>query len=354
VTDKRFLSVIIPARNEAGNIAALLSSLEQQSYSADLFEVIIIDDHSTDETWKLLSEFNSQKFQFRFLKLENHVSTLPASTAFKKQAIAAGISQAKGELIVTSDADCIFHPEWIETIASYYEMTDAACIAAPVALLREKGILAVFQSLDFITMQGITAAAVSSKLHMMCNGANFIYKKKVFDEVGGFEGIDNIPSGDDMLLMQKIHERYPEQIFFLKSRSAIVQTASMSTWTDFLNQRIRWSSKAGHYGKKNISLILLLVYLFNLSFLVLLITLIWKPYWGFLLLLFFVGKILIEFPFVQTFANFFQKKRLMKFFPLFQPLHSLYIIVAGWLGVFGSYKWKDRKIDMRPTKQFKV
>jgi cellulose synthase/poly-beta-1,6-N-acetylglucosamine synthase-like glycosyltransferase len=349
-----FISVIIPARNEAGNINNLLSSLEQQQYPADLFEVIIIDDHSNDDTWKLLSEFKTQKFQYRCLKLEDHIAQLPASGAFKKQAIAVGISQAKGDLIVTSDADCEFNPEWLESIAAYYETTDAACMAAPVALFGKRGLLEVFQSLDVITMQGITAAAVSSKLHMMCNGANFIYKKKVFEQVGGFSGIDNIPSGDDMLLMQKIHERYPEKIFFLKSKSAIVQTAPTCTWREFLNQRIRWSSKAGHYKNRNTSVILLLVYLFNLCFLVLLITLIWKPYWAFLLLLFFIGKIIIEFPFVQTVATFFDKHRLMKFFPLLQPLHILYIIIAGWLGIFGSYKWKGRKIDMKATKQFKA
>ena len=98
----------------------------------------------------------------------------------------------------------------------------------------------------------------------MCNGANLAYSKAIFYAVDGFKGIDNIASGDDMLLMDKIQKQYPGSIGFLFSDNSIVQTLPMPTWKDFINQRIRWASKAGKYKDIKIIAVLVLVYLFNL------------------------------------------------------------------------------------------
>ena len=103
----------------------------------------------------------------------------------------------------------------------------------------------------------------------MCNGANLAYTKKAFTEVGGFTGIDNIASGDDMLLMHKIYKLYPDKVMFLKSKDAIVQTAPVNSVKDFFNQRIRWASKADKYDDKRIFVVLLLVYVVNVLLLVL-------------------------------------------------------------------------------------
>ncbi len=126
------------------------------------------------------------------------------------------IGLAKGSLIVTTDADCLVQPEWLRTIASFYEEFSPVFIAAPVVYCNPlpgdslfKKFLKIFQSLDFMTLQGITGASVYKKFHNMCNGANLAYEKKAFYEAGGFEGIDQIASGDDMLLMHKIHKIYP-------------------------------------------------------------------------------------------------------------------------------------------------
>ncbi len=204
--------------------------------------------------------------------------------------------------------------------------------------------LSVFQSLDFITLQGITGASVFRKFHTMCNGANLAYSKKAFREVNGFEGIDHIPSGDDMMLMYKIYQRHPDNVFYLKNPGAIVTTEPAKSWKEFLNQRIRWSSKAVHYDDKRIYRVLLLVYALNVSFLVVAIASFWKLNFFLFFLLSLTAKVLIEFPFVNNIAMFFGQQRLMKYFPLMQPFHILYTIVAGWLGKFGSYEWKGRKI----------
>jgi Glycosyl transferase family group 2 len=205
-------------------------------------------------------------------------------------------------------------------------------------------LLSIFQALDFITLQGITGAAVYKRFHSMCNGANLAYEKKTFYEVDGFKGIDSIPSGDDMLLMHKIYKKYPGRVFFLKDRRAIVSTLPETRWKGFINQRVRWASKADRYDDKRIFWVLLLVYLVNLLFLGLLVASFWNLWYLWLLLVLLVIKTAVEYPFVRSVAVFFRQQQLMIYFPFLQPLHILYTVVIGWLGKFGSYRWKDRKI----------
>jgi cellulose synthase/poly-beta-1,6-N-acetylglucosamine synthase-like glycosyltransferase len=336
-----FISVIIPARNEEENIAACLESITKQGYPKNLFEMIVIDDFSTDKTAEIINTFTDKNVSLLSLK---DFTTEGELNSYKKKAIEIAISKAKGDLIVTTDADCIVPNKWLETIASFYEKHNPVFIAAPVVYHGENNFLKIFQSLDFMTLQGITGASVYKKFHSMCNGANLVYEKKVFLEVGGFTGIDNIASGDDMLLMHKIFNLYPDKVLFLKSSDAIVQTKPAGTLKEFLNQRIRWASKADKYTDKKITGVLLLVYLFN----------VWLFFIGLLsffyhqIFFWFIGvviaKIIVELFLLYPVAKFFNKEKLLWWFPLAQPFHILYTIVAGWLGKFGTYKWKERKV----------
>ncbi len=117
-----------------------------------------------------------------------------------------------------------------------------------------------------MSLQGITAASVNKGFHSMCNGANLAYKKSMFQQVKGFAGIDNIASGDDMLLMHKIYKQDAAGVKFLLSQQVIVQTEAMKDWKSFFNQRIRWASKADSYQDKRIFWVLALVYCLNLLF----------------------------------------------------------------------------------------
>ncbi|MET0298874.1 MAG: glycosyltransferase [Flavitalea sp.] len=337
------VSVIISLRNESTNIASLVASLHQQDYPRSNTEIIMIDDHSTDDTYRLLTEHTEPGY-FKVLRLSELIDTANANGSFKKLAISKAIENAGGEMIVTTDADCTFGHSWLTELVDCYETRDAAFIAAPVVFKSKNSFLSVFQNLDFITLQGITGASVFRKFHTMCNGANLAYSKKAFQEVNGFEGIDHIPSGDDMMLMYKIYLRHPDNVYYLKNPGAIVTTEPAKSWKEFLNQRIRWSSKAVHYDDKRIYRVLLLVYALNVSFLVVAIASFWKLNFFLFFLLSLTAKVLIEFPFVNNIAMFFGQQRLMKYFPLMQPFHILYTIVAGWLGKFGSYEWKGRKI----------
>lgn len=341
------ISVIIPARNEEANLPALLQSLKQQQYPADQFEVIIIDDFSTDGTSQILEEASATWPTLKVIRMADLPANENASAAFKKKAIQAGIDQSRHTLIVTTDADCLFDPQWLHTLGSFYQSSGAKFIAAPVTIEGKDNVLNIFQSIDFLTLQGITGAAVYKRAHSMCNGANLAYEKSAFEEVHGFEKIDHLPSGDDMLLMHKIFTRYPDKVFYCKSATAIVRTAPVTSWKAFFHQRIRWASKADSYDDKRIFWALLLVYAANLGFLILFILGFWKPLAFFFCIILLLAKVLIEFPFVNAVAIFFGQQRRMKYFLLLQPMHILYTIIAGWLGKFGHYEWKGRKVTKR-------
>ena len=334
------VSVLIPARNEEKNIRTCLSSLQKQIYPTHLLEVLVIDDHSEDKTAELVRSFPMSNIHL--IDLSEFVDG--QLNAYKKKAIAVGISQSTGDWIVTTDADCTAGPEWIKEMMAYQEMKSAEFIAAPVKLSPRENFLEVFQTLDFLTLQGITAAAIQRNLHSMCNGANLGYSKQSFLEVKGFENIDDLASGDDMLLMQKIKEKFPEKIAYLKSEAAIVTTHPAQTWRRFWNQRIRWSSKADKYQDKKIFRILLMVYFFNLSLLVLFLMTPWNFNAFLVAMLLLLCKTVIEFPFVNTVARFFGQGRLMYYFIFLQPFHIVYVVIAGFLGKFGKYEWKGRKV----------
>src|SRR5690606_9259189 len=173
------------------------------------------------------------------------------------------------------------------------------------------------------TLQGITGASVSKEFHNMCNGANLAYPKEIFYRVNGFEGIDEIASGDDMLLMHKIVKAFPGKVGFLKSKECIVQTQPASTVSSFLNQRIRWASKAGHYTDKKITGVLVLVYAFNVWMLILGIASFFslQAFYIFLVALFI--KVIAELSFLFPVARFFGQRNLLWYFIPSQPFDIL-------------------------------
>ncbi len=358
VSDAKFstkISVIIPARNEEDNMAACLNSMISQSYPKHLFDVLVVDDHSTDNSAAIIKTYDAQ--MVKLISLKDFVSGAEINS-YKKKAIETAIAQSAGELIVTTDADCMVPENWLQTIAAFYEQFDPAFIAAPVSINCSNKFIEFFQALDFMMLQGITGASVHKKIHSMCNGANLAYTKKAFEEVGGFSGIDHIASGDDMLLMHKIYKRWPDKVMFLKSKDAIVRTAPVNSIKEFFNQRIRWASKASKYDDKRIFGVLLIVYLFNLVLIVLPVIALFKnkildirlyPFtflisifelWLFLIII----KTIIELFFLYPVAKFFGKQSMLLMFPVMQPFHIIYTVIAGWLGKFGSYRWKERNV----------
>lgn len=339
------ISVVIPARNEARNITLCLHSVLQQNYPQILLEIVVIDDHSTDDTAALVANLQADFSNIRLLKLADFVPDKPLNS-YKKKAIAIGVAEAKNELIVTTDADCTAQPNWLQLIASLYQEKQAKLIAAPVNFHRERNLLERFQSLDYAGTMVLTGAGIHGRTMRLSNGANLAYPKSVFAELAGFDGNDHLASGDDMFFAQKVANRYPDGVHFLKHPGATVFTEAKPTWRAFLQQRLRWATKSGAYREWQITLVLALVFFFCSN---ILLSFLLMPFVGvamfWLFILQFAIKNFFDFQLLQTACRFFNRPDLLRsFFPA-QILHTLYIAVVGVLGnLVKEYEWKGRRV----------
>lgn len=355
------VSVIIPARNEVANIAACLRSIVAGTYPAYLLEVIVIDDFSDDGTAALVIQFSES------LKLSEgrwpviHLFSLAGCIrpgeivlSHKKRAIEAGISCAGGELIVTTDADCVVPEDWLRLVASAFDASPAIkLLAAPVAFHRERNLLQRFQSLDFLGLMGITGAGIQLGWQRMGNGANLAYPKAVFEAAGGFAGNENRASGDDMFLIQKVATRWPGSIFFLKNTHATVLTEAKPDWRSFWQQRLRWGAKNAALPEWPVRLSLLTVFLFCWCILIngvlsiLAAVGILNHHLLPVLFLFQVTvKALADYLFLREMCRFFNRTDLMRWFAPSFLLHTLYIPLAGTASLFfKKYEWKGRRVS---------
>lgn len=329
------VSIIIAARNEEANIARCLASLLEQQYPHEQMEIIVVDDQSDDHTASIVGSFSH-----RGVRLLN---TTKDEKGGKKNAISKGIAAATHDIIMTTDADCTYPKGWVKTMMDFQEMHDAVWVAAPVAFRKENNFIERFQSLDLMALQAITTVAVNRGWFNMCNGANLLYTKEGFEKVKGFEGIDKIPTGDDMLLMEKISAAFPGKVKYCLAQEATVITEPMPDWPRFLQQRIRWASKSAHYSSILIRLVLLIVYLMNLSLLIMFIAAFFHPLLWVMFFALLVGKDQLERMLMKPAASFFGKRELLQWFLVAQPVHIVYTVAAAMLGWVRRYEWKSRE-----------
>ncbi len=339
-----FISVLVPARNEAGRIGACLRSLQRQSLPAGRFEIIVIDDHSTDDTAAVVRAMALPNL--RLLSLAAHLPD-EAVHSYKKEALALGVAAARGELIVTTDADCQVPPRWLYLLATRYAAGRPAFLAAPVVLSGERTAMERFQSLDVLGTMVLTGAGIRAGWLHLANGANLAYPRSVFGEVGGFAGIDHLASGDDLLLLQKVVERYPGRIAFVKARAAAVETRAKTTWHGFLQQRLRWATKSAAYRRPQVTLVWAFVFAVCAAIVVSPLALV---VWGRaalgLPLLLMTAKLGADFRLLRTATRFFGRPELMRSFWLSQWLHIAYVVVIGVLAnVVKKYEWKGRSVE---------
>ncbi|WP_461073906.1 glycosyltransferase [Spirosoma horti] len=333
------ITVVIPVRNEAGNIENLLNDLSRQSYAR--FEVIVADDSSTDSTLSILQQYaQTAPYSLRPLPLPNERTASP-----KKRAITQSIALATGDLIVTTDGDCRVGTEWLATIAAFYEKTGAKLISGPVTFTTEQTVFDALQTVEFASLIGSGACTMALGVPTMCNGANLCYEKRVFAAVDGFAGVDHLASGDDELLMHKIAVRYPAGVHFLKSPLAIVQTDAHQSWRGFYNQRKRWASKWRAYESYLPSMLAVFVFLSNAAPMVAI-----GGWWlGFLngtAALTVIGlKLLPEFLFLRQILVFLQKKSSVWVIPLTQLVYPLYVLFFGLAAQGKGYRWKGRNLN---------
>ncbi|MCT4630379.1 glycosyltransferase [Winogradskyella sp.] len=340
---KTKFSIIIPFRNEANNLPQILNSITNLNYPKDLFEVIFVDDDSKDNSVEIIKsklDFDklsrTKKIQFQILK-NNRVSNSP-----KKDAISTAIKIAKHEWIVTTDADCVLPKYWLDSFDEHIQTTDTNCVAAPVTYNGRNSFLNRFQTLDILSLQGATIGGFGLKLPFLCNGANFAYNKSAFIEINGFEGNTNIASGDDIFLLEKFKKLDHKKVSYLKSNKAILSTKPVSSFSELIQQRLRWASKTSHnpnWFSKALGLIIFLGNLVCIAILPLLLFEFIKPK---IVIALLVIKFSIDFLLLFKTSRFFKQESLLFSYLgscLMYPFFCVYIVI---LSLFKSYQWKGR------------
>ncbi len=337
------VSVVIAARNEEDHILNCLNSCLKQSYPERLVEIIVVDDQSEDDTYDLISKLDSPRVVLMRLGVYKR-TTIKGS---KKKALAYGINHAKGEIICTTDADCIVPENWIITMVSHFKNPDIKMVSGPVKIIETRTWINQLQVLDLSANGLINAVGIFSRLFYLCSAANMAYRKDTYMELNAFDTNYHIPSGDDVFLIQQFRKRYPDSIVFAKSQEAIIETQGKKSWNAFMFQRLRWSGKMDLISDFTLKVIPAMVWIQRFLVLSLFITAIVlkSPYLFLISFCCLVMQWLLDFILQMDACKFFKIRKWEIWFVPIALLHSFYFLV---IGVFAKLPitnyWKGRRI----------
>ena len=331
-------SIIIAFRNEAENLPRLLQSLSKLKYPADLFEILFVDDASTDNSKEIIKDFIEKIPTFHSKLLSNIRSTISP----KKDAITNAIKQSKNEWIITTDADCEVPENWLGYYDAFITQNNAVFVAGPVSYATKRGFLYNFQQLDWASLVGTTIGSFAQKKPMMCSGANLAYKKEVFNKVNGFQGNEHIASGDDVFLLQKMNQKYPGQVYFMNASNAIVITQPLSTWKDVFQQRIRWTKKTSNIPSLFTKFVGICVFSMNLTLIVIILASIFNKVWIPLFIFGIVTKLLVDTLLLKKSMNIIQAKLDLMHYISASLLYPFFVVSVVFMSLFSNYTWKGR------------
>ena len=343
---KTKFSVVIPFRNEAENLPKLLDSISKLNYPKAMFEIILIDDDSEDDSVSIIENFvnTSRKNHDTLIDNIKIIKNTRTSNSPKKDAITSAIKVSKFNWIVTTDADCILPKYWLDTFDECIQTRQAHCIVAPVTYHGKTSFLNRFQTLDFLSLQGATIGGFGIKKPFMCNGANFAYCKSDFYTVNGFEGNTTISSGDDVFLLEKLRHLDAKKIHYLKSKHAIVTTNPTETTKQLIQQRLRWASKTSNYKYWFAKLVGLIVLLGNLIFIGLIPAVLFTNLSLKIGIALFVIKFSIDFLLLFKTSRFFKQENLLLSYLLSSFIYPFFNVYIAFLSFFTSYEWKGRNV----------
>jgi poly-beta-1,6-N-acetyl-D-glucosamine synthase len=333
---KPFISVLIPARNEEMIIHQVLQDLKQQDYPGEQVEIIVIDDHSEDQTFDSVEQWKTGNpaVSLSILSLNK--------TSGKKAGITEGVKHAQGEIIMCTDADCRIPKQWLSGTVDLF--TDRVhMVIGPVRLADTETLVGSCQQLEFMPLVAAGAATLSFGIPTMCNGANMAYRKQAFESVRGYEGNEGIASGDDEFLLRRILSHYPGGVVFTGQASVTVSAAPANSMGQFMQQRIRWAGKWRSHGFGFSFLLALLIFCVHLAVLVAaaMSMLGYISPWISILILF---KAVLEYFYLQQLANFFHIRFRFVSFLVLQIVYPVYVIFFGLTANFLRAEWKNRRI----------
>ncbi len=344
-TSQPFFSVVVAARDEAEHLSDLLHDLARQDYPREGFEVLVVDDHSTDDTVRVVAEAAATvNFPLRLLHLADY---LPASAAgnYKKKAIEYGVQSARGEWIVLTDGDCRVQPSWLSALTGCVRQKGVRMVSGPVAFDGERSAFEKMQTVEFASLIGSGAATLQLGLPTMCNAANLAFAREAFGAVNGYAGTAHTATGDDLFLMHKLHAHFPGGVVFLKSPGSVVYTRPKETWGAFYQQRKRWASKWNLYQDWRVSALAVAVFVANVSlpaglagYLAGYLSLGW-------LLLGIVVRFGSEFAFLRDVLRFLGRGNRVKWIVPVQLVYALYVVFFAIIAQKRGYVWKGRKLQ---------
>lgn len=329
------LSIIIPVKNESANIEKCINSILQNKFNGN-YEIIIVNDHSTDDTLEKASTIQDQRISIHSLdKMKG-----------KKNAITSGISHCSFDHIITLDGDCIVPKQWLCYIASAFQNSEADVIVCPVKIISDESLISQYESYDTAAMMAITANGIVKNQYFLANGANLAFKKKTFIEMKGYEGNLDIASGDDVFFVNKAANS-SKKIAFLKSNDACVITYAQPNFISLLQQRKRWATKTKSYANGTIILIQGLVFFVNiyllLAFLLGPFFCLYFAYGGIALL---IIKLLIDYLFLTKMMGYFNLPHSPLNYVKSSLLYPVMMTYMGFQALWPSkYMWKGDTIN---------
>jgi glycosyltransferase involved in cell wall biosynthesis len=328
------ISVIIAVRNEEHNIITCLNSLVIQDFNKDDFEIIIVDDNSTDDTVNVINRFCSGlDYPIKVFSLQDTFS--------KKEALKYGVQKASYPIIATTDADCILPIKWLEQISEQFN-ANIEMLLGPVMFTKNKTFLEYFQVLDMLAIQGIEFGMLNFKHPILNNGANLSYSKKQFNILNGYDKYKT-PSGDDIFLLEKFKKT--NKIKGLLAKEFIVETKAEITLTNFINQRLRWASKTKYYKDKLLVFISSIVFFQNIIMVFIYSQLIFVEKYSLLFAILLLSKWLIDFILLFLVACFFDRRKALFYFIPIQIVYPIYIVIISITAMITTFEWKGRKYN---------
>jgi len=328
-TEKLSFSIVVPFRNEAENLPDLLKSIEKLKYPIENLEVILVDDESEDGF-----RFSSCGFQVLTVKNER------LTNSPKKDAIQTAIKHSKFDWIITTDADCLVPENWLLDLNNYIQSSKKQMVCGPVFFKNNSGFLFDIQQIEMISLQAVTIGSFDFDLAFMCNGANFAYSKNFFQQLNGFYGNNEIASGDDVFLLQKAVQNFPDKVGFLLKQDFQITTNPAETWSELFQQRIRWAGKSKAYSSGFGKLVALTVFLANLAFIISLTLLLFGVFEMIILLLL---KVIADLLLANQTARFYKIE--MKNSLLTAFVYPFFSSGVAFYSLFGKYEWKGRTFN---------
>jgi cellulose synthase/poly-beta-1,6-N-acetylglucosamine synthase-like glycosyltransferase len=334
------VSIIIPARNEERDLGACLYSLLGQHYPKDAVEIIIVDDSSEDATAALVRKIIDLNPQFKIKLLE-----LQQNEPGKKAALAAGIKEAHGEIIITRDADSVaLSANWLASVLAPFEDEKVMMVTAPVKLRKGFSLLHNFEVCENFFLQLTGGGFAILGQGFLCNGANLAFRKKAFESVNGYEGNMELSSGDDIFLLEKIRKKFRSSLAHCNAADAFVEVSSSGGIREFFSQRFRW---AGKFSLKLHPMNLFFAFsFFTIHVLFLILTVLscvfagWYKY----LILCILIKWLIDILLLILASLRFRNWAWLPWFPLLEVMNLFYAIIIPVGSLFVRPHWKGRRI----------